>query len=188
MFPPIPEWDGMHPLVMHFPVALLLVAPLFTFLAMIFSTRGHWFAISGLILFALGTAGVLIAISTGEAARDLVEDGPDAMFDLIDKHEELAEMTRTVYLALTGGYAVAVIVLLLIKGISKPAVLVTVHAVFLLLSVGSCLLLANTAHTGGRLVHQYGVHAVLVPGTSDEAELGQASEEENEENSPSKDP
>jgi uncharacterized membrane protein len=187
MFPPIPEWDGLHPLVVHFPVALLLVAPLFIFLAMILSKRGQWFAVSALILLVLGTVGALVAISTGEAARDLVEDGPDAMFDLIDKHEELAEMTRTVYVALTGAYAVAVIVLLLIKGISKPAVLVTVQAVFLLLSLGACLLLANTAHAGGRLVHQYGVHAVLVPGAGAAEESGDSSAEENEESPPSKD-
>ena len=26
--PPIPSWDGLHPLIIHFPIALLLVAPL----------------------------------------------------------------------------------------------------------------------------------------------------------------
>ena len=26
-FPPIPSWDGLHPLIIHFPIVLLLVAP-----------------------------------------------------------------------------------------------------------------------------------------------------------------
>ena len=26
--PPIPSWDGLHPLIIDFPIALLLVAPL----------------------------------------------------------------------------------------------------------------------------------------------------------------
>ena len=24
--PPVPTWDGLHPLIIHFPIALLLVA------------------------------------------------------------------------------------------------------------------------------------------------------------------
>ncbi len=31
--PPLPTWDGIHPLVVHFPIALLLVAPLLVLLA-----------------------------------------------------------------------------------------------------------------------------------------------------------
>jgi len=28
-FPPIPNWDALHPLIIHFPIALLLIAPIF---------------------------------------------------------------------------------------------------------------------------------------------------------------
>jgi uncharacterized membrane protein len=27
--PPLPTWQAIHPLIVHFPIALLLVAPLF---------------------------------------------------------------------------------------------------------------------------------------------------------------
>ncbi len=33
-FPPFPSWDGLHPLIVHFPIALLLVAPLFVVLGL----------------------------------------------------------------------------------------------------------------------------------------------------------
>ena len=29
VLPPVPNWSELHPLVIHFPIALLLVAPLF---------------------------------------------------------------------------------------------------------------------------------------------------------------
>jgi uncharacterized membrane protein len=25
--PPIPSWEGLHPLIIHFPIVLLLIAP-----------------------------------------------------------------------------------------------------------------------------------------------------------------
>ena len=28
-FPAIPSWDALHPLIIHFPIALLLIAPIF---------------------------------------------------------------------------------------------------------------------------------------------------------------
>ena len=40
MLPPIPSFDGLHPLVVHFPVALLIVAPLFLALAALFAVEG----------------------------------------------------------------------------------------------------------------------------------------------------
>ena len=45
MFPPVPSWDAMHPMVVHFPIALLLVAPLFVVMAAgacVARTRGGW--------------------------------------------------------------------------------------------------------------------------------------------------
>ena len=32
--PPIPGWYELHPLVVHFPIALLLIAPLFVLLGL----------------------------------------------------------------------------------------------------------------------------------------------------------
>ena len=54
--PPIPSWTELHPLVIHFPIALLLVAPLFIIIGMIVNPqKGRPFLIAALILMLLGT-------------------------------------------------------------------------------------------------------------------------------------
>ena len=67
--PPLPTWQELHPLVIHFPIALLLVAPLFIFLgAVLRKERSRVFLISALILMLLGTATLYLATQTGQAA------------------------------------------------------------------------------------------------------------------------
>ena len=34
-FPPLPTWDSLHPLIIHFPIALLLLCPLFILISAI---------------------------------------------------------------------------------------------------------------------------------------------------------
>jgi len=160
MFPPAPPWDGAHVLVVHFPIALLLVAPLFVLLAIFFPAR-HGFAVTAMLLLLLGTAGAFVAIVTGEAARDRVEDGPDAMFDLLDEHEEAAETTRNVYAVLAGLYTAYVIVSLLVGRLSRAMFRVPIGIAFLLCFAAAGLLLANTGHMGGRLVHEFGVRSAV---------------------------
>ena len=65
MFPPIPSWDGLHPLIIHFPIALLLVAPILVLLGLISPNRGRAFLGAALILMVLGTIASWIAVSTG---------------------------------------------------------------------------------------------------------------------------
>ncbi|MGE3852796.1 MAG: DUF2231 domain-containing protein, partial [Planctomycetota bacterium] len=61
MFPPIPPWNGMHPLVVHFPIALLMLVPLFLLVALAVRRHRIAFALSALMLMAIGTVSVWVA-------------------------------------------------------------------------------------------------------------------------------
>jgi uncharacterized membrane protein len=151
----------MHVLVVHFPVALSVVAMLFVFLALILPVRLRWCSFAALVLLALGTAGAFVAVTTGEAARDAVEDGSDAMFTVLKQHEQLGGLVRIIFLIVTVLYGLFVLLPSVIRKWITPSYLVPVQLVFLLVLLVSNLLMANTAHLGGRLVHQYGVHAAV---------------------------
>jgi uncharacterized membrane protein len=160
--PTWPGWDGLHPLVIHFPIALLMVAPLFVLLALVLRRSSVEFSRTALVLLALGTVATWVAISTGKAAGELAEH-TDAINAVISQHEELAETTRNLFTVLTLLYAVVVFAPGPLRRLRRPALAFATNAVFLVALAGATLLVVATAHQGGRLVHQLGVHA-LMPG------------------------
>lgn len=171
--PPIPSWDGLHPLVVHFPVALLLVAPLLVLVGLMLKPeRGRGLLLSALVLMVLGTAAAWVAVGTGEAAGRMAERTP-AINAILEHHEELAENVRLVFTALTAVFAAVLFVPSLLRRPLRRAATASMLVVFLAFYAVGALLLANTAHNGGRLVHEQGVHALLPPAPAQEvARLG----------------
>src|SRR5438270_12490766 len=90
-FPQIPSWDALHPLVIHFPIALLLIAPIFVLLgALLQPAKGRPYLIAATVLLLLGTAGTFIAVETGEAAGEIAERRAGVQ-QIPETHEPLAE-------------------------------------------------------------------------------------------------
>lgn len=160
MLPPIPSWDGLHPLIIHFPIALLLVAPLLVVLGMFLPGKGRAFLISAFILMLIGTVATFIAASTGEAAGELAERLP-GVEPVLEQHEELAETTQVVFSVLTGIFGLVVFAPLIFKKELTRAIVIPLNLAFLLFYGAGVVLLINTAHQGGLLVHQYGVRAMM---------------------------
>ena len=159
-FPPIPTWDGVHPLIVHFPIALLLVAPVFVVLGLVVGARSRVFAVSALILMVLGTAGTFVAVATGEAAGKLADRTPEVN-RVLEHHEQLAERTRLVFTVLTVVYAGLLAGPAALKrGLPRAPVAVLTVA-FLAVYGAGVVVLANTAHNGGRLVHELGVRSLM---------------------------
>ena len=163
MFPTLPSWSGMHPLVVHFPIALLVVAPLLVALGLALRNGRRAYLTSALALMAVGTIATYVAVATGEAGEGAAEKVA-AAGALLERHEELAEMTRTIFTVLTGLFAALVFVPALLKRELRGPAFFAAHALFLALYLGGVAVLANAAHLGGRLVHEAGVHAEVVPG------------------------
>jgi uncharacterized membrane protein len=159
--PPLPGWTGLHPLVVHFPVALLLVAPLFVLVGLLLGApRNRSWLAAALALLALGTVGAWFAVATGEAAGTLAERSAQINAAL-EHHEALAERTRAVFTVLTAALAA---ILLAPAALRRPLARVpqtTLLGLFLVAYLAGAALLANTAHAGGRLVHQLGVRALV---------------------------
>jgi predicted membrane protein DUF2231 len=100
--------NPVHALVVHFPVALLLVAPLFLCAgALMRPDRARVFALATLLLMILGTTGGWIAVATGKSAAEASAQGGAA--GMIQHHEQLAETTSAVFTLLTPSYAAIVL-------------------------------------------------------------------------------
>jgi len=161
--PPIPSWDALHPLVVHFPVALLLVAPVLVLLGLVLEPkRGRGLLVAALVLMILGTVAAWVAVQTGEAAGRLADRTP-TINAILEQHEELAETVRLVFTALTAVFAAVLFVPTLVRRPLGRAATTSLLVVYLGFYAVGALLLANTAHNGGRLVHEQGVHALMAP-------------------------
>ena len=161
--PPVPAWDGLHPLIIHFPIGLLLIAPIFVLIgALLGSAKGRSYLVTALLLMVLGTASVFIAVSTGKAAGKLADRSPE-INAVLEHHEGLAERTRLTFSLLTVIFALLVGALLRVQRLQTRRFATLAPLLFLLLYGYGALILSDTAHNGGRLVHEFGVHALVEP-------------------------
>jgi len=161
--PPIPNWTELHPLVIHFPIALLLIAPLFVIAGIVMNpSKGRPFLVAALSLMVLGTVGSVVAVLTGEAAAE-VAHRTAAMSAALERHQELAETTRDIFGLLSAIFASILFVPRFLRRETTTAAARLLPLAFLLFYAAGTVVLVNTAHNGGRLVHEFGVHAVLAP-------------------------
>jgi uncharacterized membrane protein len=160
-FPPIPSWDALHPLIIHFPIALLLVVPFLIVVgALRPPERGQTILYVAMGLMIAGTLGTFLAVASGEAAGRLAERTPQ-IDAVLERHEELAEATRITFSVLTVVFAAILLVPRTLGKFSGRLISTALPLVFLLFYGAGVLLLTNTAHNGGRLVHEFGVKAAV---------------------------
>lgn len=176
------SWDALHPLVIHFPIALLLVAPILVVAGMTLPRHGTGLFIAAFILMLIGTVATYFAVATGEAAAQFAEQVPRAS-TILERHEELAASTRVIFTVLTVLFAAILLGPSIAKRSFGRRSSFVLNAAFLLLYSAGALILINVAHQGGRLVHEFGVGAKMAPTPAAERTLSEMREkEQNQEN------
>jgi uncharacterized membrane protein len=140
--------DPLHPALVHFPLALAVLIPLFVIGAIVAMRRGvaarrAWSLVVALMV--LLTASSFLAVKTGEDDEEAVEEVVD--HDFIHEHEEKAELFRNLTL-LTLVLGAAGLATGKIGGFSRGA------------ATGMSFVLAGLAwgvgESGGDLVYEHG--------------------------------
>ena len=152
----LPDWaPNVHPLVVHFPIALLLVAALVDAIALAVRKTHPWVRTSAVGLYALGALGATAAFLTGRDASDEV-DLPAQALTTLNAHADWA--LTLVWFA--GLYALVRVVALRYDRERRLAV----HLPLAALGLVSLFLVQQTAERGGQMVYQYGVAVAAASG------------------------
>lgn len=158
MLPRLPDWDGLHAFVAHFPIALLLVAPVFVLLGLGPGERAAAHRRAAALLMLLGTLGACGAALSGQEAAERAAS-PQAVWPVLERHEELAEVSCALFAILTALYGAPLIAPRRLRRTPTRPLVVTAQVAFLLLYAAACLVLLHAGHEGGRLVYEFGLRA-----------------------------
>ncbi|HET7248613.1 MAG TPA: DUF2231 domain-containing protein [Gemmatimonadales bacterium] len=143
----MPDLGPLHPQIVHFVVALLLVG-----------VALRWIALTGKVPFAgpaattlllLGTVAAVLAVSSGTAAHDVVERIP-GVGQAVRDHEDWGETTRTVFLIVAGLEIVALVLARRRAAWGRWAFVLSG-----LVGLYGCYAVYETADRGGKLVYTF---------------------------------
>jgi uncharacterized membrane protein len=151
-----PGWNGLHLFTVHFPIILLLVAPLLVILGIGYSTpKRRVFLGFALTLMVLGTTMTYVAVATGESATKVVAFAPE-LSALLDEHRRLAETTMEWFSVLTLILAALFFVHRVLEREVDLWITKALFSVFLILYGTGAVLLVDTALKGSQLMRVLG--------------------------------
>ena len=144
MIQPLLDWNRLHPAVVHFSIALLLVAPFFVVAGgILLPLKGRAFLLSALVMMAIGMASLFVALETGDAAGQL-RDQTGEIRQVLQQHVRLAETTCVLFLALTAAFAHLVVLPRILKRELSRTLSASLLAAFLILYGTGALFLLNS--------------------------------------------
>lgn len=152
----LPEWaPNLHPLVIHFPIALLFAAGLVDAIGLLFKTKPMW-KNAAFLLYILGALAAVGALFSGKQAADSVFLATEANA-ILTEHADLGHWVVYFF----GGYALIRAIVFFAKLDDRMGLRFMVF----LIGLGGLALVWFTADHGGQLVYQYGVGVQAVDTT-----------------------
>lgn len=147
--------DPIHPMIVHFPIALSVLVPLAAVMAFLLARRGLeirtlWLAVTGLALILAVSS--WLAVRTGEDQEEKVE--AVVAEQPLETHEERGKR----FLLLSGGVLVLMAAGLFNGRPGKVGRAAGTVASLLLLPAGWLV-----GHSGGELVYRHGAASAYVP-------------------------
>ena len=139
--------QSIHPMVVHFPLALLLTAVLLDLAAV--ALRRPALSAIALWNFCLGAAGAVAAVLSGLQAESVAKHSFE-IGQVLEKHERLGFATLALALIITGW-----------RLMKKDRLSPRARAVIIGLSLMMVATLTLGAYLGGRLVYEFGVGATF---------------------------
>lgn len=145
----LPEWaPNVHPLIVHFPIALVVGAVVVDLLSLVLR-RWDWLRPGAVFLYVLGGASAVATYFTGTWAADTVSVPAQAQ-SVLTEHSNLGWWTMWFF----GIYALVRLGAYLWPRARRRAV---VQGALLLLALGGSYLLYETGDRGAEMVYRYGV-------------------------------
>lgn len=132
----------IHPLIVHFPVALLICAAFVYLFALVTRKDQYW--LTGLALHAVGVAGAALAVVTGNAEERNLFPHQD-LYEMVELHEKLG-------LWLAYGFGMMAVWSFL----RRDSKIIWEKIAFCIIFISLSAALAFTAHLGGRMVYEEG--------------------------------
>lgn len=135
----------LHPMLVHFPIALIIAAFAFDLAALV--TRRPSFSSAALYTSALATLGAVAAYMSGEPAEEAAERIP-GIEAVLERHEDLGKLLMFA--------AIALLAIRLVIVWRRWHEQVAARAVTAALSLGLVFLVGVTGFYGGKLVYEHG--------------------------------
>lgn len=143
----MPNIAALHPQVVHFVVALIVVGVTFRWLSL--AVKQAWLPTAAAVLVALGTIAALVAVRSGIDAHGPVERVPGARLAVVE-HEEWGERARNAFLILLAFEIVAAGLAARQHSAARSAAMVAA-----VVGLGAVGVLYKAGAAGGNLVYSY---------------------------------